>query len=225
MHILIAEHNQPSSVDIHAWLTTHGHQVTCVADGITGLHLAATQGFDAVVFNAALPGINGHQACERLRSAGRTQLPFVLISPAHELEDVLRGFRMGADDYLAGPFHPCELLARLEAVVRRLARPKARVLEVDDLTYDLDTLNVKRGEQAIALNPTSLHLLELLMRKSPAVVSRKEMLDAVWGGAAPNSDSLRSNVHLLRRGVDKPFFTPLIHTSHGVGYQLARRQG
>jgi DNA-binding response OmpR family regulator len=223
MHILIAEHHQPLSFRIRDYLVINGHQATCVADGITGLHLAATRAYDAVAFNAALPGIDGHQACERLRSAGRTELPFILTSSSHELGDVLHGFKMGADDYLAGPFDPSELLARLKVVARRMARPMARVLEVHDLTYDLDTLNVKRGEQAITLNPTSLHLLELLMRKSPAVVSRKEMLDAVWGGAAPNSDSLRSNVHLLRRGVDKPFYTPLIHTLHGVGYQMACR--
>lgn len=225
MHVLIAEHHQPLRFTLHDFLRSRGHQVTCAADGITALHLAATREYDAVVFNAALPGIGGHQACERLRSAGRTQLPLILTAASHQLCDVLQGFKLGADDYLTGRFDPAELLARLEAIARRMATPRARVLEIHDLSYDLDTLSVKRADQVINLNPTSLHLLELLMRKSPAVVSRKEMLDSVWGGAAPNSDSLRSNVHLLRRGVDRPFFTPLIHTLHGVGYQLACRQG
>jgi DNA-binding response OmpR family regulator len=195
MHILIAEHSQELNIRIRDYLIVNGHQSTCVADGITGLHLAATQTFDAAVFNSGLPGISGNQVCELLRSVGRTKLPFILTSTSNQLCDVLQGFKMGADDYLASPFDPSELLARLEAIVRRIARPKARVLEIHDLTYDLDTLSVKRAEQTVTLNPTSLCLLELLMRRSPAVVSRREMLDVVWQGVALNSDTVRSTVH------------------------------
>lgn len=223
MHVLIAEHDTQTRLTIGNYLRLHGHQATCVGDGLTGLHLAVTQPYDALVFNAQLPGIDGYQACERLRGAGRAHLPFVIVAQARDLGEVLRGFKLGADDYLAGPLEPSELVARLTAITRRMARLHTRVLEVHDLTYDLDTLHVRRGEQAIDLNPTSLHLLELLMRKSPAVVSRQEMLDAVWEGAPRSSDTLRSNVHLLRRAVDKPCYTPLIHTLHGVGYQLMCR--
>ncbi len=133
----------------------------------------------------------------------------------------LQGFRSGADDYLVKPFALSELSARIEAVLRRAQGGGRRELSVADLSYDLDTLEVKRAGKSLKLNPIGLKLLAVLMQKSPHVVRRDALEEAVWGDDCPDSDSLRSHVHQLRQVIDKPFSVALLHTVHGVGYRLA----
>lgn len=225
MHLLIAEENVKALARMSKCLGAAGHQVTRAQDGMIGLHLAAIGNYDAVIFSTTLPGIDGVQACSRLREGGRHDLPIILTSKQEGLPELLHGFKAGADDYLKEPFHLDELMARIKAIIKRMGRNADRVLRTHDLTYDLDTLTVKRSGQCLQLNPMSLLILELFMRKSPAVVTRKELEHLIWQGDEPNGNSLRSNVHLLRCVIDKPFEFPLIHTLHGLGYQLAYKQG
>ena len=105
--------------------------------------------------------------------------------------------------------------------MRRSQGNRKRQLQVADLVYDLDTLQVSRAGQALKLNPLGMKLLAVLMQKSPAVVRREALEEALWGDDCPDSDSLRSHIHQLRQVLDKPFATPLLHTMHGVGYRLA----
>ena len=168
-----------------------------------------------------LPGIDGYQICQRLRDDGHNEVPILMLTARDSLEDRLKGLRMGADDYLVKPFALSELVARIEAILRRSQGSRTRRLQVADLNYDLDTLHVSRGAQAIKLNPIGLKLLAILMQKSPAVVTREALEEALWGDNCPDSDSLRSHVHQLRQVLDKPFELPLLHTVHGVGYRLA----
>lgn len=112
-------------------------------------------------------------------------------------------------------------MARIEAILRRTQGSRKRELRVGDLHYDLDTLSVTRGGKSIRLNPIGYKLLAILMKKSPAVVRRDFLEEALWGEDLPESDSLRSHIHQLRQALDKPFPTPLLHTIHGVGYRLA----
>jgi DNA-binding response OmpR family regulator len=137
------------------------------------------------------------------------------------LDDRLQGFRSGADDYLLKPFALSELAARIEAVLRRSQGGGRRILQVADLIYDLDTLQVSRAGKALKLNPIGLKLLAALMQKSPHVLRREVLEEALWGDDCPDSDSLRSHVHQLRQVIDKPFASPLLQTVHGVGYRLA----
>ncbi|HRF88538.1 MAG TPA: response regulator transcription factor, partial [Pseudomonadales bacterium] len=196
--------------------------VDCAQDGMTGMHLAATESYDLAVLDVMMPGIDGFTLCQRLREA-RNNLPVIMLTARDTLNDRLQGFSAGADDYLVKPFELSELAARIEAVLRR-THGASRLLTVADLVYDLDSLEVKRAGKPIKLNPISLKLLEVLMQRSPSVVRREQLEAAVWGDNCPDSDSLRSHIHQLRQLIDKPFETHLLHTVHGIGFRLALQQ-
>ncbi len=137
-----------------------------------------------------------------------------------ELEQKIAGLEIGADDYITKPFSLRELCARIEAMLRRL-RPER--LQVGDLIFDTKLLKVTRAGQEISLKPTSLKILNELMRLSPGIVRRDRLEQTIWGGEPPDSDSLRANLYLLRQEVDKPFKTKLIHTHVGIGWSISVR--
>ncbi|MDH4561750.1 response regulator transcription factor [Metapseudomonas lalkuanensis] len=221
MRILIIEDNRDILANVLDYLQLKGYGVDCAQDGLSGLHLATTQHYDLIVLDIMLPGIDGLQLCNRLRQEARRDTPIIMLTARDTLEDRLAGLRSGADDYLVKPFALSELVARIEAVVRRSHGGRKRQLQVADLSYDLDTLEATRAGQIIKLNPLGHKLLTTLMRRSPAVVRREVLEEALWGDNCPDSDSLRSHIHQLRQALDKPFPRPLLHTIHGVGYRLA----
>ncbi|MCY1359861.1 Transcriptional activator protein CzcR [compost metagenome] len=203
------------------YLGLKGYTVDCAQDGLSGLHLAATEHYDLIVLDVMLPALDGFTLCRRLREEARRDTPVIMLTARDQLDDRLEGFRSGADDYLLKPFALSELAARIEAVLRRTQGGGKRELQVADLGYNLDTLEVTRAGKPLKLNPIALKLLAVLMQKSPHVVRRDVLEEAVWGDDCPDSDSLRSHVHQLRQVIDKPFDRPLLHTVHGVGYRLA----
>jgi DNA-binding response OmpR family regulator len=221
MRILVIEDNPDILANLVDYLGLKGYVVDCAADGLTGLHLAATQHYDLVVLDLMLPGLDGFSLCERLREGDRQALPVIMLTARDALDDRLRGFRVGADDYLTKPFALSELVARIEAVLKRTQGSGRRSLRVADLSYDLDTLEVRRGALLLHPGPIGLKLLAVLMQKSPAVVRREALEEALWGDSPPDSDSLRSHIHALRQQIDKPFGQALLHTVHGIGYRLA----
>jgi DNA-binding response OmpR family regulator len=221
MRVLIVEDNRDLAGNLVDYLQSQGHVVDSAMDGITGLHLAVTGDFDAIVLDLALPGLDGTQVCRRLRAEGRAT-PVLMLTARGDLEDRIQGLDIGADDYLVKPVPLKELEARIRAQVRRarggLEQPR---LQVADLVLDERTMSVTRAGQAIVLTRLGYQVLRVLMRESPAVVSRQRLEAEVWGGEPPESDSVRSHIHLLRRAIDHPFALPLLHTVHGVGYRLA----
>ncbi|MBK8675943.1 MAG: response regulator transcription factor [Cellvibrionales bacterium] len=222
MKILLVEDNRDILANLTDYLELKGYTVDCAQDGMTGMHLAATESYDLAVLDVMMPGIDGFTLCQRLREA-RNNLPVIMLTARDTLNDRLQGFSAGADDYLVKPFELSELAARIEAVLRR-THGASRLLTVADLVYDLDSLEVKRAGKPIKLNPISLKLLEVLMQRSPSVVRREQLEAAVWGDNCPDSDSLRSHIHQLRQLIDKPFETHLLHTVHGIGFRLALQQ-
>jgi DNA-binding response OmpR family regulator len=222
MRILLVEDNRDILANLADYLEIKGYTVDCAQDGLTGLHLAASQSYDLAVLDVMLPGMDGFTLCQRLREA-RNNLPVIMLTARDTLDDRLQGFSSGADDYLVKPFELSELAARVEAVLRR-ANGASRLLMVADLTLDLDSLEVSRLGKSIKLNPIGLKLLETLMRRSPSVVLREQLEEAIWGDDCPDSDSLRSHIHQLRQSIDKPFDTPLLQTVHGIGFRLAPSQ-
>ncbi|WP_122501615.1 response regulator transcription factor [Pseudomonas viridiflava] len=224
MEILIIEDHQDIHDNLVEYFELRGHNVQSALDGLSGLHLAATQKFDAIILDIMLPGIDGNQICRSLRQYSKPEVAIVMLSARDEFEDRLVGFSVGTDDYITKPFAMSEVLARVEAVVARSQRRNNRVMVVADLKFDLDTWEVSRNGKLLKLNPTSMKLLELLMRKSPHIVKRAELEDVVWGRDAPNSDSLRSNIHILRRTLHSGFDAPLLHTAHGLGYKLSKAE-
>ncbi|MBV2134377.1 response regulator transcription factor [Pseudomonas sp. MAP12] len=221
MRILLVEDNRDILANLADYLTLKGYTVDCAQDGLSGLHLATSGHYDLLVLDVMLPGLDGYSLCQRLRDEARSEIPVIMLTARDQLDDRLQGFRAGADDYLVKPFALSELAARIEAVLRRTQGGGRRLLQVADLAYDLDTLEVSRGGRRLKLNPLGLKLLALLMQKSPHVLRREALEEALWGDNCPDSDSLRSHIHQLRQVIDKPFPRPLLHTVHGLGYRLA----
>lgn len=220
MRILVIEDNRDILANVLDYLELKGYTVDCAQDGLSGLHLAASGQYDLIVLDIMLPGIDGYQVCERLRRGAGSETPIIMLTARDSLDDRLQGLNSGADDYLLKPFALSELVARIEAVLRRTQGSRKRQLQVGDLIYDLDTLGVSRAGKPLRLNPIGYKLLAILMQKSPAVVRREFLENALWGDDLPESDILRSHIHQLRQALDKPFDKPLLHTIHGVGYRL-----
>jgi DNA-binding response OmpR family regulator len=219
MRILIVEDNRDIAGNIADWLEPLGHELDFATDGISGLHLAVTRRFDAIVLDLNLPGIDGITLCRRLRSEANDTTPVLMLTARDQLEDKLEGFRAGSDDYLVKPFSVKELEVRLQALVNR-SRGKSRVLKVRDLEYDPDTLEARRDGRPLELNPIQRKLLEQLLLNTHRVVAREELEHHIWGETLPERDVLRTHIYGLRNAIDKGFEPKLLHTVHGTGYRL-----
>ena len=221
MRLLVVEDNRSLVANLFDYFESRGHVLDAAPDGRTGLHLAATQAYDAVVLDWMLPRMAGPHVLQALREAGR-DIPVLMLTARDELPDKVAGFRAGADDYLTKPFDLEELEVRLEAIVARASgRGRVRVLEVADLRLDLSTLEASRAGKRLHLFPACRKLLEILMQASPGAVTRERMEQALWGDSPPDGDMLRSHVYELRRSIDGPFRVKLIQTLPRVGYRIA----
>ncbi len=220
MRILIVEDNPDIAANIGDYLDGRGHEVDFAGDGVTGLHLAVVEDFDAIVLDLSLPGMNGLEVCRKLREEAGKSTPILMLTARDRLEDKIIGFETGADDYLVKPFALQEVEVRLDALSRRSRGPQSRVLEVGELRYNIDSLTVNRAGHEIELNPIGLKLLKCLMEAAPSVVTRAELEKRVWAEELPDSDSLRVHIHSLRTLIDKPFKSKMIQTRHGIGYRL-----
>ncbi len=219
--VLVVEDNADLAANIADFLESHGHQVDVALDGVSGLHLAVAQPHDVIVLDLMLPGIDGLTLCRRLRRDAQSATPVLMLTARATLDDKIAGFGEGADDYLVKPFELRELELRLAALVRRSkAGEHLSRLQVADLVFDLGTLTVQRAGRTLTLPMLPLRVLELLMKRSPNVVWRREIEQAAWGDSPPDSDSLRVHMHTLRAAIDPPDLPPLLHTVRGVGYQL-----
>ena len=221
MNILLIEDNRDLATNLFDYFEARGHIIDLAADGISGLHFAATNQYDVLLLDVMLPGMDGLTLCKRLRDAGK-QTPILMLTARDSLDDKIAGLEAGADDYVVKPFALREVDARLHALVRRSQiKDSGSKLQVGDLYFDTGTYTVKRGDFSIELPPVPLKLLELLMRQSPRVIPREEIERAIWGDSPPDSDALRAHLYILRNAVDKNFDKPLIKTLRGIGYQIS----
>ncbi len=221
MQILVIEDNPDLVANLCDFLETRGHSVDVAYDAWKGLQLATDLHHDIIILDLMLPGLDGVEVCERLRQAGK-DVPVLMLTARDTLQDKLKGFSSGADDYMVKPFALPELEARITALARRARGDQMpRRLHIADLVYEPDLVRLRRDGRGIELPPIQLKILELLMRESPRVVPRAEIERLVWGDTPPDSDALRAHVHLLRNAIDKPFEQPLLRTVRGMGYQLA----
>ncbi|OJW99656.1 response regulator transcription factor [Thiobacillus sp. 65-1402] len=221
LHILVIEDNPDLAANVCDFLEAKGHAVDVAGDGLTGLHLAVTQNYDAIVLDIVLPGMDGLTLCRKFREEAMRTTPVLMLTARDALDDRVAGLECGADDYVLKPFALRELEARLKALVRRASSAVTpSVLRVGDLEYDPALIRVRRGTRTITLPPIPLKLLETLMRAAPRVVRREELERAVWGDAPPDSDALRAHLHVVRAAIDGAGEPPLIHTLRGVGYRM-----
>ena len=206
---------------VMAYLEKRGFDMDYAADGVTGLHLAVSNPYDAIILDLMLPGMDGIEVCRKLRNEARRDTPVIMLTARDTLNDKISGLDTGADDYLIKPFAIQELEARLRSMIRRHKGEVAKeVLAIGDLVVDTATLNVQRAGEPLSLTPIGLKILTVLMRASPAVVSRRDLERQVWGNVLPDSDTLRSHLYNLRKVIDKPFDRQLLHTVQGSGYKI-----
>jgi DNA-binding response OmpR family regulator len=221
MRLLAVEDDPDILSNIASYFKARDFLVDCAGDGQQGFALAATDEFDVIVLDLALPRLDGYVLCRRLREQARCETPIIMVSARDTLEERLKGFECGADDYLVKPFALSELGARVTALLQRSrTRSSAQVLQVGDLVLDVSTRTVSRAGDLLRLPPAPMTLLKILMRESPAVVARGRLEEALWLDSPPDSDSLRTHIHQLRQVIDKPYAHALLRTVHGVGYQL-----
>jgi DNA-binding response OmpR family regulator len=221
MNILLIEDNRDLATNMFDYFEAKGHAMDLAADGISGLHFAASNHYDVLILDLMLPGIDGLTLCRRLREAGKLT-PILMLTARDSLDDKIAGLEAGADDYVVKPFSLREVEARLLALVRRAqARETGSVLKVGDLSFNTGTFKVTRGERSIELPPVPLKFLEILMRQSPRVLPREEIERAIWGDSPPDSDALRAHLYILRSAIDKQADKALIKTLRGIGYQIS----
>ena len=223
MRILVIEDDANVSGFVAKGLREAGHVVDLADNGKDGLFLATTEAYDALVLDRMLPQVDGLAVLRTLRGSGNAT-PVLLLSALGEVDDRVQGLRAGGDDYLTKPFAFVELLARIEALARRPragAAPET-LLRVADLELDLLARTVRRGGQAIELQPREFRLLEYLMRHAGQVVTRTMLLEAVWDyHFDPQTNVIDVHVSRLRAKLDRGHARPLIHTVRGAGYRLA----
>jgi DNA-binding response OmpR family regulator len=199
-----------------------GLRVTVAATGGEGVELAKTGEFDVIVLDLMLPDMHGYDVCQRIRLEG-DHTPILMLTAMDATEDKIKGLKAGADDYLTKPFDFDELLARIEALVRRSHNfaPSSNVLKVADLVLDRELLEVRRGEDTIKLTAKELAILELLMSAPGRVFSRTRILNQVWGYSEdPLTNVVDVYIARLRRKIDPPGREPLLETVRGHGYRL-----
>lgn len=219
--ILLIEDHKDIAEMVMAYLEKRGFDMDYAADGVTGLHLAVSNPYDAIILDLMLPGMDGIEVCRKLRNEARRDTPVIMLTARDTLNDKISGLDTGADDYLIKPFAIQELEARLRSMIRRHKGEVAKeVLAIGDLVVDTATLNVQRAGKPLSLTPIGLKILTVLMRASPAVVSRRDLERQVWGNVLPDSDTLRSHLYNLRKVIDKPFDRQLLHTVQGSGYKI-----
>jgi len=225
MRVLVIEDDQETRDYIVQGLEEAGHTVDRAPDGKEGLFLALEKSYDALIVDRMLPGLDGLSIIQTLRSSGKTT-PILILSALGEVDDRVEGLRKGGDDYLVKPFAFSELVARLDALVRRGdAEAVATRLQEGDLEMDLLTRQVRRAGHNIELQPREFRLLEYFMHHAGQVVTRTMLLEKVWDyHFDPQTNVIDVHVSRLRRKIDKGFDYPLIHTVRGAGYVLRASQ-
>jgi DNA-binding response OmpR family regulator len=226
--ILIIEDERPMRTALVDVLEAEGHRVLTAADGEEGLQRALAEKPDLILLDLMMPRLDGYAVCAELRRLANP-VPILILTAKGQLEDRVKGLDLGADDYLVKPFSTEELLARVRAVLRRLARPAAalRTLVLGEVRIDFVRQQATRGRKQLHLTAKEFAMLRLLAESGGEPVSRERFLDLVWGyGAFPTTRTVDTHVATLRAKIEKnPDAPRWIKTVHGVGYRLDVTEG
>jgi len=221
MRLLLVEDDIKIAQFVANGLREAGFAVDHATDGEDGLHQALTVPYDLAIVDLMLPKLNGLTLIEEVRK-NKINTPVLILSAKRSVDDRVNGLKKGSDDYLVKPFAFSELLARVQALIRRSTLVTApSELRIADLTLDLHTRRVFRAEKEIMLQPLEFSLLEYLMRNSGRVVSKTMIMEHVWDyNFSPQTNVVEARICYLRDKIDKNFDVKLIHTVRGVGYVL-----
>jgi DNA-binding response OmpR family regulator len=220
MRVLIVEDDPAIARFLERGLAAHGHQAVTADNGHDGVRMAADESVDFVLLDIMLPGMDGQEVLRRIR-ARRPGVPVLMLTARDEVRDKVSALDGGADDYLTKPFDLDELLARMRALVRRADQPQASRIEMGDLKMDLRSHRVWRGKKSVELSSREFALLEYFVRHSGQVLSRQQILSAVWDYAFdPGSNVVDVYVSYLRNKLDRRGEPSLISTVRGAGYRF-----
>ena len=223
MRVLLIEDDVTIARLLKEGLEDEAYTVDVVHDGNEGYRTAAADEYDVIILDIMLPEMNGYEVCRALRNDGN-KTPILMLTARDAERDIVEGLDAGADDYLAKPFSFDVLLARIRALLRRPNEKLEEILQVGDLKLDPSSKKVTRASQEINLTAKEYGVLEYLMRNKGKVLSKEQIISHVWDFDA---DVLPNNVELfimfLRRKIDKPFKSKLIHTVSGFGYKLEEK--
>jgi len=220
LNILLVEDQIGIAKNIATYMESEGHVFDFAMDGHQGLELALKNYYDVVVLDLMLPGLDGWEVCRRIRQSASRHIPIIMLTARDSLSDKVKGFELGADDYLTKPFALEELLVRCMALSRRQQMNTEHEIRIGSLTINRASQKVVRQEKLIELHQIPYTILLTLAESYPRVVSRSELCSRIWGDDLTESDSLRSHIYQLRKQLDKPFEKALIRTVHGVGFAL-----
>jgi DNA-binding response OmpR family regulator len=219
--VLVVEDNGDILANVYGYLEPLGYELDSARDGLAGLSLAADREYDIIVLDVMLPGLDGLTLCRRLREDLRRDTPVLMLTARDTVDDKVTGLRSGADDYLVKPFSLAELEARLAALVRRKRGwVSAAILSIGTLHFDPTTHEATREGRRIELSRMGYRILSVLLRASPAIVTRETLERELWGDEPPESGALRTHIHSIRQAIDKPFAGQMLITIPGVGYRL-----
>lgn len=225
MRILVVEDETELAAYVKRGLEREGFTIDVAADGELGLHLATTGTYDAVVLDIMLPKLNGYRICAELR-AQSNWVPILMLTAKDGEYDEAEALDTGADDYLTKPFAFVVLVARLRALIRRGAGARPAILSVGDLTLDPAKRRFTVGGEPVALTPTEMSIMELLMRHSGDVISKLEILESCWDWAYDGDPNIvEVYIRYLRKKIDIPFDRKHIETVRGAGYRLVAGGG
>ena len=221
MRILLVEDDVKIASFIVKGLKAAGYAVDHAREGESGLHMALTEPYDAAIIDIMLPKLNGLLLIETMRRE-KVGTPVIILSARGSVDDRVRGLQTGSDDYITKPFAFSELLARVQALLRRAGgHAEPTRLAVGDLTMNLITREVTRGDRPIELKPIEFSLLEYLLRNAGRVVSKTMIIEHVWDyNFDPQTNVVEARICRLRDKIDRDFSRKLIHTIRGVGYVL-----
>lgn len=224
--LLLVEDDLDLAEGIGDFLARRGWQVAHARHGALALRLAAADRPAVIILDRTMPGMDGLAVCRALRSGPLAAIPILMLTAADSLPERLEGFAAGVDDYLVKPFAPAELEARLTALIRRSGTAVGGgVLRCGGLELDPATREVRHAGRPVEVTRMGFSILEILLRRSPAVVPRAELERELWGDEPPGSDALRSHVFALRTALDGVGGAGLLRTHRGIGYQLRSGEG
>lgn len=216
--VLLVEDDQDLAQTVVQYLELEQIQCDHASNGVAGLNLMQQNHYQVLLLDLNLPRLDGIKVCQQLRQQGN-DTPILMLTARDQLADKVNGFNAGTDDYLVKPFELQELVVRINALARRRSG-QVKILRYGPLQLNLDERQASRDGHALKLSPTGWRLLETLARAAPAVVSREQLEQAVWGDELPDSNSLKVHLFHLRKAVDTPFDQALIKTVSGQGFAL-----
>jgi DNA-binding response OmpR family regulator len=220
--LLLIEDDRIISKNLADFLTQEGFHVLHAFTGNEATSILKNDSFDLLILDVNLPDFDGYHICQEFRKYN-TQTPILMLTAYDELEDKIKGFGMGADDYLTKPFFMVEVLARIKSLIKRAKKvdDQPALIWVEDLSIDISTNSVERSKQDISLTPREFNLLLMLAKAKGKIVTKKELNKEIWGGSLDeHNNTIEVYINFLRKKIDKPFSKQLIKTKIGFGYYL-----